>query len=124
MQLTKNFHISEFACKDNTAVPPELMPNVKKLADQLQVIRDTIGAPLYISSSYRTPSHNKAVGGAKNSQHLQAKAADISINGKTPKQLARIIEKLIAEGKISIKGVGVYPGFVHVDIRSGKAARW
>lgn len=124
MQLTKNFHLSEFACKDGSPVPPELIPNVKKLAEQLQVIRDTVGAPLYISSSYRTPAHNKAVGGAKNSQHLQAKAADISTRNKTPKQLARIIEKLIAEGKIAIKGVGVYPGFVHVDIRSGKAARW
>lgn len=124
MQLTKNFHVSEFACKDGSPVPPELIPNVKKLAEQLQVIRDTVGEPLYISSSYRTPSHNKAVGGAKNSQHLQAKAADISTKGKSPKQLARVIEKLIAEGKISIKGVGVYPGFVHIDIRSGKAARW
>lgn len=126
MRLTNNFNLSEFNCRDakNTPVPPELIPNVKKLAEQLQVIRDTIGLPLHINSAYRTPTHNKAIGGEKNSQHLQGKAADIAARDLTPKQLAKVIEKLIKDGKITVKGIGVYASFVHVDIRSGQAARW
>lgn len=124
MELTKDFNLIEFACKDGTPVPQELYANVKELAKNLQVLRDHIKEPVYISGSgYRTPSHNKKVGGAKLSQHLQAKAADISVKSKTPKQLAVVIEKLIAEGKMKQGGIGIYPGFVHYDIR-GTKARW
>lgn len=122
-QLTPNFNLIEFACKDGTPVPPPLMGNVIELAEQLQVIRDYIGEPVYINSAYRTPAHNKKVGGAKDSQHLKAKAADITAKSVPPLEMARIVEKLIREGMIKIGGVGVYPGFVHVDTRN-KKARW
>lgn len=123
MKLTTNFNRQEFDCKDGTPVPPALMQNVLKLAEQLQVLRDNLGEPVHINSGYRTPAYNKRIGGVSNSQHVQAKAADITVKSKTPKQLATFIEKLIAQGKLKFGGMGVYPGFVHVDIRSGKA-RW
>ena len=40
MKLTKNFSLSEFACKDGTTVPYQYMPNVQELANNLQVLRD------------------------------------------------------------------------------------
>lgn len=124
MKLTKDFHLTEFDCKDGTPVPNEYFDNVFELAVNLQVLRDELGEPVFISGSgYRTKEHNKKVGGAKHSQHLVAKAADISVKSKTPRQLAKIIEKLIAKGKMRQGGIGVYPGFVHYDIR-GKKARW
>lgn len=124
MKLTKNFHLSEFDCKDGTQVPDEYFDNVFELAVNLQVLRDYINEPLFISGSgYRTKSHNKEVRGAKNSLHLVAKAADISVKSKSPKQLGTIIEKLISEGKMKQGGLGIYPGFIHYDIR-GKKARW
>lgn len=123
MELTKNFDLEEFACRDGSPVPVELVPNVKELAKNLQVIRDYLGEPVHINSSYRTPTYNAKVGGAKKSQHLLAKAADITVKSKTPKQLKAIIEKLIAEKKIKQGGIGLYKGFVHYDIR-GRAARW
>ena len=124
MQLTKNFSLSEFDCKDGTKVPAQFIPNVQKLANNLQVLRDYLKVPVRITGSgYRTPSHNKKVGGAKNSQHLPAKAADINADGFTPVQLAKVIEKLIAEGKMNEGGIGIYKGFVHYDIR-GTKARW
>ncbi len=123
MNLTNNFTLQEFNCKDGTAVPDEYMANVQKLAEQLQILRDYLGESIHINSGYRSPEWNKKVGGKKASQHMLAKAADITVKSKTPKQLAAIIEKLIAAGKIKIGGMGIYPGFVHVDIRNAKA-RW
>lgn len=124
-QLTKNFSLHEFACRDrdNTPVPCELIPNVTRLADQLQVLRDHLGIPIHINSGYRTRAYNTSVGGSPKSQHLEAKAADITTAKHTPKQLAKIVEGLIKSGKMKIGGLGIYPSFIHVDIRDYKA-RW
>lgn len=124
MQLTKDFNLAEFHCKDGTPVPQKYMKNVQELANNLQVLRDDIGEPLWVSGSgYRTPKHNAKVGGAPESQHLTASAADLSTKSLSPKQLAARIEKLIKAGKMKQGGIGVYKGFVHYDIR-GTAARW
>lgn len=124
MKLTKNFKLSEFKCKDGNDVPAEFMHNVQELAENLQVLRDHLGVSVSITGSgYRTVSHNRKVGGAKNSQHLYAKAADINAKGLTPKQLHTAIEKLISEGKMKQGGLGLYNSFVHYDIR-GTKARW
>ncbi|WP_448826708.1 D-Ala-D-Ala carboxypeptidase family metallohydrolase [Capnocytophaga bilenii] len=62
------------------------MPNVKALAQQLEVLRAALGnKPIIITSGYRTPAHNKKVGGADNSQHLTASAADIVVKGVPPR---------------------------------------
>jgi len=121
--LTTNFHLREFKCNDGTQVPCELLANVGVLAAQLQVLRDFIGVPIYINSAYRTEAYNKKIGGANESQHLLAKASDITTKMHTPKLLAKIVEKLIKEGKMKIGGIGIYPGFIHIDTRDYKA-RW
>jgi uncharacterized protein YcbK (DUF882 family) len=123
MQLTNNFSLNEFACKDNTPVPYELKSKVQALAKQLQILRDYLNEPIHINSGYRTPAYNKKIGGKPNSYHIKAMAADITVKSKTPKQLALVIEKLISNGTLKIGGIGVYPGFVHVDTRKVKA-RW
>lgn len=123
MKLTNNFSLAEFACKDGTPVPPELIPNVQLLANNLQVLRDHLGEPIHVNSGYRSPGYNAKVGGKKNSYHLKAMAGDLTCKSKTPKQLAAIIEKLIATRKMKQGGIGIYPGFVHYDVR-GTKARW
>lgn len=121
--LTTNFNLAEFACKDGTPVPNDLTPNVELLAKNLQVLRDHLGEPIHINSGYRSPAHNAKVGGKKNSYHMKAMAADITCKSKTPKQLAAVIEKLIAAKKMKQGGLGIYPGFLHYDVR-GSRARW
>lgn len=122
-QLTANFNIAEFACKDGTPVPSTYRSNALEVAKNLQVLRDTFGKPISINSAYRTASHNKAVGGETNSYHLTAKAADIVVSGHKPTAVKAMIEKLIKEGKMKQGGIGLYKSFVHYDIR-GSAARW
>lgn len=123
MKLTKNFSLHEFDCKDGSKMPSEVLLNIVKLADQLQILRDFIGRPIKINSAYRSPSHNKMVGGAKNSQHLLGKAADIRVDGVSPRELHGIIEELIKDGRMKEGGLGRYNSFVHYDIR-GTKARW
>lgn len=125
MNLTTNFTLEEFACHDQnrTPVPVGFMSNVQMLAENLQVLRDTIGAPIHVNSGYRTPEYNDSVGGKPNSFHKTAMAADITTKNMTPKQLKAVIERLIEEGKMRQGGIGLYAGFVHYDIR-GYKARW
>jgi len=123
MQVTKNFKLSELEFSDQ--VPPELIANAVELLQNLQIIRDHFQKPIIIISGYRSPTRNEAVGGAKKSQHMEAKAADIKINGIPTQELYSRIDKLMSQGKIKVGGLGFYPdqGFVHYDIR-GIKARW
>ena len=117
MVLTKNFNSSEFACKDGTSVPSALLDNLKELAENLQVLRDVLGAEVTIRSGFRTISHNKKIGGAKNSFHLRAMAADIVVKGYTSGQVFTKILVLIKNGKMKAGGLHCYKTWVHYDIR-------
>ena len=122
MKLTNSFSLKEFACKDGNSVPLELLANVKELADNLQVLRDEVGVPITITSGYRTEAYNKKIGGAKSSMHIQAKAADIKVQGLTPKEVKHIIEILIKDGKMKDGGIGLYSSWLHYDV--GPKRRW
>ena len=121
--LTKNFSKSEFQCNDGSEMPQEVFNNVEVHAYNLQTIRDFCDATVTINSGYRSPSYNKKVGGATKSQHLTGNAADITIKGYTPSEVADIIEALIRIDAIEEGGVGRYNTFTHYDCR-GTKARW
>ena len=123
MKLTKNFSKSEFDSKDNSPMPDNVLENVKVVAEQLQVLRDVLNIPITINSAYRSPKHNKKIGGVKNSQHLTGKAVDIVAKGITTNYLAFKINELILKGKMLEGGIGIYDTFVHYDIR-GIKVRW
>lgn len=73
---------------------------------------------MVINSGYRCAVHNRAVGGARQSQHLLGNAADIVVANAAPDEVAVVSEK------IGFFGLGSYNGFTHVDVRLGKNARW
>ena len=123
MKLSINFSLSEFACNDGSETPCEVQVNLKEVALNLQQLRDYLGVPITVNSGYRSPAYNKKVGGASKSQHLLGKAADITVPNKRPVQVKAIIEKLISEGKMKNGGIGLYPTFVHYDVRD-LPARW
>lgn len=123
MKLTENFSLHEFRCKDGTDVPEELMENVRELAENLQILRNHIQKPITVISGYRSPSYNKKIGGARKSQHMSAKAADIIVRDMTPDEVKASIVELIKEGKMKSGGVGLYTSFTHYDVR-GRNARW
>ena len=121
--MTENFNIMEFASKDGADFPQDVVINLQELADNLEIIRAFYNKPIKVNSGYRSPSHNKSVGGSVKSQHLLGKAADLVIEGISPEELAKGIQVLIDNNKISEGGIGIYNSFTHYDIR-GTKARW
>ena len=122
-QLTKNFSLSEFKCRDGSCVPDEYIENVELLAKNLQVLRDCLARPIRVISGYRSPKYNRKIGGARRSQHMLAKAADIKVSGMTPDEVRTTVLQLIKEGKMQQGGLGRYRSFTHYDVRTRKA-RW
>ena len=112
IQLTKNFNDEEFKCKCGCG---EIKYNLKHIT-RLQVLRDYLRKPIIINSAYRCENHNKAIGGAPESRHVQGDATDIRIEGLEPEILADICENIF-------DGIGRYDTFTHCDSR-GKKARW
>ena len=129
MKLTQHFTLEEMTKSqtgsrkgiDNTA-SPEVVENLKQLCENvLEKIRAHFVKPLTINSGYRGPALNKAIGGAKTSQHLTGQAADIEIAGIDNKTLFNWIkdnlqfDQLILEYyKEDVPG----SGWVHVSWNS------
>ena len=123
--LSRSFRVREFACRDGS--DPLFVDSA--LVQLLQDIRDHFGAPVVITSGYRTAAHNAAVGGSKSSQHLLGRAADFYVEGVDVATVAAYAETLLP----SRGGIGRYPkdakhptrktGWVHIDTRANKS-RW
>ena len=86
--------------------------------DKLQELRTRLGKPLLLTSAYRSPAHNRRVGGAKNSRHMQGDAFDVRMENHDPHEFEA------AARAVGFTGFGYYPksGFMHVD--TGPARNW
>ena len=113
IQLTPNFKLSEF-CSLDQHITNEILGNIIKLAKRLQEFRDKIGKPIKITSGYRSPEHNKIIGGASNSYHMKGMAIDCVIDGMTPEQAYKQLTDW--QG-----GIGLYIAHLHLDIRPYRA---
>lgn len=109
----KNFSPREIACKGTG----QLLVDETAL-DKLQELREKLGIPLIITSGYRSPEHNKAVGGVPNSAHMKGIAFDIRMDNQDPD----VFE--IAAREVGFRGFGYYPkqGFMHIDL--GRERTW
>ncbi len=110
----ENFTPRELACRGTG----RLMVDFKSL-DCLQKLRDTLGKPLVLNSAYRSPEHNFAVRGARQSQHLRARAFDVKMAGHDPEQF----EAAARECGFTSFGYYVRQGFMHIDTRK-TPAKW
>lgn len=107
---SEHFSNAEMACRCGCGAN-ECVP---ELLAALEAFRTAVGAPVIVNSGYRCPAHNAAVGGAKASQHVLGRAADVRVKGRTPAELEAVARTVPA-----IKGIGRddHKGFVHLDVR-------
>lgn len=107
-----SFSPEEIACRGTgkLLVDPRAM-------DMLQALRDRIGKPMIVNSGYRSPEHNRAVGGAARSKHMEGIAFDVRMDNHDPQAF------MAAAREIGFKGIGEYPdlGFTHIDARETPA---
>ena len=100
MKLSPHFDLNEFTASetaarkriDNTPTPA-VVENLKRLCEVLEQVRNVLGRPVVITSGYRSPAVNQAVGGAATSQHCFGLAADITVTGMTPLQVCQAIQR-------------------------------
>ncbi len=126
MNLSPNFSLDELTASqtatrqgiDNTP-SPAVRANLVRVANMLEQVRALVDAPIRVSSGYRSPALNQAIGGASNSAHVLGLAADITAAGISPKQLAIAIrdagldfDQVIWEGT-----------WVHLGLSVGKARK-
>jgi hypothetical protein len=124
--LSENFSLqeltySETASREGLSNRPdaEALANLKRLADVLEKIRSLCGDnPVTITSGYRSPEVNAAVGGSASSAHMYGLAADLIIPGYgDPIDVCLAIEPHIAEWQID-QTINEYPpdGWIHVGL--------
>lgn len=108
MQLTTNFSLEELARASSKGFDESRvhMPSVKRL----QKLRDLCGLPIFITSYWRSPEHNAAVGGAKNSAHLTGHAFDIRIPDSWYR--FKIVQAAL---RVGFHRIGIGKDFIHLD---------
>lgn len=106
----------------NSPPPPEMWGNMRATAKVVDELRHRLGHPVRITSAYRNPAYNRAIGGAKNSEHMQFRALDIQCDNVPPKLVAQELRTMRDAGMFK-GGIGTYATFVHVDTR-GKNVTW
>ena len=97
-ELTKSSTASRLHI--NNTPSQEVKDNLNKLIDNvLDPLRELYGKPIIVNSGYRCPKLNKAVGGARNSQHLIGQASDIR-TGTNTKESNKQLFNLIKDSKL------------------------
>ena len=130
MKLTQHFALAEFTRSESAkrhGVPneptPEHLQNLIVLCERvLEPIRIKFG-PINISSGYRSKTLNHYIGGSLNSQHCEAKAADIDMDGMGSVSNKEIFEYIKNELEFDQLINEFNYGWVHVSYNLGKNRR-
>lgn len=128
-QLAPNFALAEMILSrtahrrgiDNTP-PAAAVKALRELAQNvLQPVRDHFARPVIVTSGYRSPALNRAIGGSPTSQHTQGEAADFTVAGVSNLEVARwIVANLPFDQLIYEFGEA---GWLHVSYSADRTRR-
>lgn len=132
MKLSPHFTLAEL-CRSQTAAregidntpPPEVVARLRVLCERvLEPVRALVGAPVFVSSGYRSPALNRRVSGTENGQHPKGEAVDFEVPGVDNLALAHKIvasdidfDQLILEFYVDGQPSS---GWLHVSYREGR----
>ena len=128
MKLSNSFNLIEFTSSetasrrgiDNTP-SIAVIENLRLLCENvLQPLRDKYGKSINITSGYRSPKLNKAIGGSSTSQHCFGQAADIQVDKKDYLKVWEILKTLPFDQIIFEFGNESAPDWIHVSFVQGK----
>lgn len=132
--ITPHFSWASYACTDGTPVPRTLRGNAVRLHWRLELLRHRLGdVPMTVDGPYRTRAKNALVGGAIDSRHVHADAADF-FKGQVDRWAERIRKRGESLGQARARvveiagrvfhdgGVGnENSGTLHLDARGVRA---
>lgn len=110
-QISRNFKLCEFASPDTGEAKMDMQVKIN-----LQKVRDHFGKKVVVISGYRTPTHNRNIGGKPNSLHLKGMAVDWYVEGVSAREMAQVAREC------GFTGIGIYKYSVHTDI--GESETW
>ena len=121
-RVSPHFHYKEF--RNKGSLTPTVSNHVirleRELVEGLERLRKVAG-PIHIASGYRSPVHNRAIGGVSNSQHTYGRAVDLHRS----RMRSNVTEKIARDA--GFKGVGIESrsnnSVIHLDVRP-TPARW
>ena len=115
--MTPHFSLAELTYTDHrefdNTPPPEVLPNLRRIALLMEQVRSLLGQPIFITSGYRSKQVNDAVGSKDSSQHRIGCAVDIRVPGLTPDQVVRAI---IASGLPYDQVIREFDRWTHVSV--------
>lgn len=123
MNLTEHFTLDEMTHSDtatelkiDNTCPPYLIPRLTVVAQGMEQVRELLGGvPLKITSGYRCPNLNKAVGSKPTSQHISACACDFKHPTMTPHDVvAAIVASPIDYDQVIEEGLK-HKNWVHIS---------
>lgn len=98
---------------------PEIFDNVRRVAGVLEIIREHFGRPVFVTSCYRSYIVNHAVGGARNSAHLQGLAADHTVEGIPNIEICQAMPSIVPDFDQAIYEFGP-AGWIHLGLTKGE----
>jgi len=126
MRLSKNFTLPEIIHSNtakrlgiNNAPNKEHLKNMQVLVrDLIQPIRDVLG-PVRISSGYRNPELNRAIGGSSKSQHCKGEALDLQYWSKGKMCNKEIYDWVVKSGIEFDQMINEFDySWIHISLKS------
>jgi len=114
--------VSQLAARDgfDNNPPPEARANLQLLCGALEQVRALFGAPIIVSSGFRSEKVNRLIGGATNSQHVQGLAADFTVIEVSPREtVRRISESAVPFDQLILE----FDRWVHLSVARGTPRR-